>query len=561
MNSLDPFLWGFLITFLALVAVFSVSGIRAFLSWHPGVVAFLNWDLHRATSFPRRVAALIRSLPRSDAAGDTLGGAGQTHPMDLSAPDVLRHRSFTAPAPRLVDSVQYRLRDAAHLTVEVVLRIIRELKSPDPSAPAWSPSRRTYRLTSVLFIVLASAVAATLIWLSPNGVIQDKLGPGQELGYMYLGPALAISLLLFSCAVVKIWWQNRYGRVAGNLLLGVSLGFLGWSALELLPNTYLLLNALGWVSFDSQVHGRLTVIQELTPQAAWLAVGLTLLLTGAAAMRDWMKGVGSTLAIAAAWLSFGFIGWWVMDDLGKTIPVVGGLGAVIFAASMSQSLAVGAARSVNADNVLVAGVSRWLTQSRVRALNVGILVGIYAAFLRPLIFDTLNYAALWEWLLGVSIVIGLAMLTGGQINKLRHRAGLERQVQEWRSHELTVQALPHETMEKLVQSQRTFVETAIKEDLLVYVIGLLNENRVPQARIIEMVRPIVNYSEDPVPRLALWGAHHRRQVRNVAIRTSLLRAWIAQIGQLTPQLGGGYVVQESSRHFQALEPRRESVRA
>jgi hypothetical protein len=195
-----------------------------------------------------------------------------------------------------------------------------------------------------------------------------------------------------------------------------------------------------------------------------------------------------------------------------------------------------------------------------RVLNVGILVGIYAAFLRPLIFDVLNYAALWEWLLGVSIVMGLALLTGGQINKLRHRATRERQLQEWRSHELTVQALPHETMERLVQAQRAFVETAMKEDLLVCVIGFLNENRVPQASIIEMVRPIVNYSEAPAPRLALWGANGKRHVRNLAIRTSLLRAWVAEISRLTPQLGGGYVVQESSGQFQSLESRREPVR-
>ena len=233
---------------------------------------------------------------------------------------------------------------------------------------------------------------------------------------------------------------------------------------------------------------------------------------------------------------------------------------VIFTASVSQSLAVGSTHSVNADNVLVAGVSRWASQSRTRALNVGILVGIYAAFLRPLIFDALNYAALWEWLLGVSIVIGLAALTGGQINKLRHTAGRERQLQEWRTHELTVQALPHETMEKLVASQWAFVDEGIKEDLLVYVIGLLNDNRVPQARIIEMVGPIVNYSETQLPRLALWDARRRHQKRNVAIRARLLRVWIAEIGQLTPHLGSGYVVQESSRYFQSLEPRRESAR-
>ena len=496
--------------------------------------------------------------------GDTLERPGQTHPMNLFASTLVRSRAIAALSIGFVAYLRDRLRSTARRTAEAFLRTIRrtirELKSPDPSSPAWSPSRQTYHLTSLSLIALASAVAAALINLSPNGLIQDNLGAGQRLGYMFLVPALASILLLFSCAMVKIWWRNRYGRVAGNLLLGTFLGVLGWSALQLLPNTYLLLNALGFGSFDSLVHQRLLEIQVLSLHAALLAVGLTLLLTEAVAIRGWSSGVGSTFAFAVAWFYFGVISLWAMIELGETVPVVAGLGLIIFAASVSQSLALGAAYSVNADNVLVAGVSRWATQSRLRVLNVGILVGIYAAFLRPLIFDVLNYAALWEWLLAVSIVIGLALLTGGQINKLRHTANRERQLQEWRSHELTVQALPHETMERLVQAQRAFVESAVKEDLLVYVIGFLNDNRVPQASIIEMVRPIVNYSEAPVPRLALWGANGRRHVRDVAIRTSLLRAWVAEISRLTPQLGGGYVVQESSRHFQSLESRREPAR-
>ncbi len=490
---------------------------------------------------------------------------GPTNPIIRLRLAELLDRGFTAPARRLTDYIQHRLRQdrlrtPAHMAKGAVLQIIQVLKSPDPSAPAWRPSRRTYRLTSISLIALAAAVAASLIWLSPNGLIKDKLGPGQEIGYAFLGPALAISLLLFSCALVKLWWRNRYGRVAGNLLLGASLGVLGWSAFELLPRTYLLLNALGRVSFDPQLHDRLREIHELKLQTALLALGLTVLLTAALAIRGWSKGYGSTIIIAAAWLYFGSLTWWGMDNLGDTIPVVAGLGVVIFAASVSQILATGAVHSVNADNVLAAGVSRWLSQSRVRALNVGLLVGIYAAFLRPLIFDVLNYASLWEWLLGVSTIMGLAALTGGQINKLRHASDRERQLQEWRTHELTVQALPHETMEKLVEAQRAFVDEGIKEDLLVYVIGFLNDNRVPQARIIQMVSPIVNYAETPLPRLALWGARTRQQERTVAIRTSLLRDWIAEIGALTPHLGGGYAVQESSRYFQSLEPSRRPAR-
>ena len=45
------------------------------------------------------------------------------------------------------------------------------------------------------------------------------------------------------------------------------------------------------------------------------------------------------------------------------------------------------------------------------SVNVGVLVGVYAAFLRPLIFEVLNYPILWEWLLAACIVVGFGLLT------------------------------------------------------------------------------------------------------------------------------------------------------
>ena len=432
---------------------------------------------------------------------------------------------------------------------------IESLTSTGGATPTWKPGSAVYRWTSAALILEALTIAALILSLAPNGLLQNRLGPERDLGYMYMAPAIIVSVLFFGSALAKLWWRNWIGRIADRLLFASGLSVLLWSAFSLLPNTYILLDALGYAGFDVGVHETLTNIESLNLPAALVPIGVSVLMSAAVPFQGSRHGVGSSAASAAAWLYAGGIGWWGMHILGEQLSLVAGLGIVFFAASVAQSLSIVARHGVTAGNVVVAGVSRWSSQSRLRVLNIGILVGIYVAFVRPLIFEALYYPLLWEWLLGASIVVGFALLTGGQINKLRHAAEHDEQWREWRSHELKVDALPDQAMQTLVEAQRAFVEDGAKADLLVSVVGFLTDNRIPNIEIVDIVEPMVNYVEKPVPRLALWGVRRRVREENVAARTALLRSWTVIIQELVPQLARGYLVRESSTELQAMASR------
>jgi hypothetical protein len=276
-------------------------------------------------------------------------------------------------------------------------------------------------------------------------------------------------------------------------------------------------------------------------------------------MRHWHNGLGPSVVSAAAAVYAGGLTMWALDVLGDRVSVVAGLGVVAVAVSISLAFALMASHGVGASNVVVAGVSRWADQSRLRAVNVGFLIGVYAAFLRPMIFGSLNCSLIWEWLLGSAVIVGFAMLTGGQINKLRHAADTNQEWKDWHTHQLKeIEELPHESMERLTLAQKAFVEMGIKEDLITNLVAFLHENRVPMNEIIEMVGPIVNHQDSRVSRLAFLGTRRRTRERNIAARRVLLRDWTSIIQDLVPQLTRGYVIRESQRPAQH-NPENEGV--
>ncbi|MCH8832522.1 MAG: hypothetical protein IID00_07210, partial [Chloroflexi bacterium] len=327
---------------------------------------------------------------------------------------------------------------------------------------------------------------------------------------------------------------------------GAGVSVLAWLAISISATVYLLISSQGHLEFQTGIHENLLALSDIRWPAILLPVGLGLLLSAQHPMRRWHNGLGSSAVSASASVYTGVLAMWALNILGERVTVVAGLGVLALAVSISLALAFMASHGVGAANVVVAGVSRWAAQSRLRVVNVGFLIGVYAAFLRPLIFGSLNYSLIWEWLLGTSVIVGFALLTGGQINKLRHAAEMDQQWKEWRTHRLKeAEELPHEGMEQLAQAQKAFVDIGIKEDLIVNLVSFLRDNRIPVNDIVGMVEPIVNHQDRPISRLAVWGARRRTRERNQATRRVLLKDWTEIIQDLVPQLSRGYVIRES----------------
>lgn len=439
-------------------------------------------------------------------------------------------------------------------------RAAHALFSPGEVVPPWREDPTALRWTAITLLAGGLAVLGILLWLAPNGLLYRRLAPQQDFIPQYLAAALGVSFILIGSAMAKLWWRNQIGQAADGLLFAAAVSVLFWSAISLLPDSYVLMDSLDYLSFDNTVYEALVETIPLRLPAALLPIGVSLILAAGTPFRTRQNDVWWSVAAAGAWLYGGGMTWWGSHILGAHTPVVAGLGVVSFSGAIALAFATMAAHGVGAENVVVAGISRWATQSRLRAVNVGIVVGFYAAFIRPLIFGSLHYSLLWEWLLGVSIILGFALLTGGQINKLRHAAERDQIWKDWRNHQLMdPAAIPHQDFNNLVMVQRTFVELGIKADLVSYLVAFLRDNRIPLDEIAAMVEPAVNYEERRLPRLAWWGVRRKTQERNVAERKELLRVWTESIQRMAPQLSSGYVIRESQRASQAAGPARNEL--
>ena len=478
-----------------------------------------------------------------------------TYASQLSAgagSDAVGHARTTATTRRFIDRVRDWIGKLARRVLDA------PAFAHEPAFAPWRDDPNIRRWTVVALAVGTATMVMVLLWLAPGGTLYGGLEDDRSFVPQYLTAGLGACVLLLGSALAKLWWRNRLGRTVEYTFFGAGISVLAWLAISISPTVYVLLDSQGHLGFQKEIHESLLSLLALRWPVTLLPVGLGLILSARHPMRHWHKGLGSSMVSASASVYAGGLAMWALNILGERVTVVAGLGVVALTVSISLALSLMASHGVGAANVVVAGVSRWAAQSRLRVVNVGFLIGVYAAFLRPLIFGSLNYSLIWEWLLGTSVIVGFALLTGGQINKLRHAAEKDQQWKEWRTHQLKeAEDLPHEGMEQLSLAQKAFVDIGIKEDLIANLVAFLRDNRIPVNDIVGMVEPIVNYQDRPIPRLALWGARRRTRERNTAARRVILRNWTVIIQDLVPQLSRGYVIRESNS---AIQPNAEDER-
>ena len=87
-------------------------------------------------------------------------------------------------------------------------RLWRFLAGNQEGEPEWKAGSRVYRMTSGALILGGVIISAIIVGLAPNGLLQNRLGGEQDLGYLYFGPALGASLLFLAFTLAKLWWRK-----------------------------------------------------------------------------------------------------------------------------------------------------------------------------------------------------------------------------------------------------------------------------------------------------------------------------------------------------------------
>ncbi len=316
-------------------------------------------------------------------------------------------------------------------------------------------------------------------------------------------------------------------RWTGSLMLAISLGFIVWGALSSLPNvTALLLNRWPLLLVGHATEPYFSQFFEARYLIGVFVAGIyavAKLPQGANVTQDveympLAKAVGYSLVGAAAWLAGA-----EMAELGHGSPLVGASVACgLFAAGVSHM-----ARYHTSSPVwVVSAASSLLAKSVYRTALLGVFLAFYGLLVRPLVYDVMLLAPLYEWF---TVVLFAAVA----INRMRRHA--KEQVApegappaewlDWSRHVQTVEDKQDPRLERLVGLQTRYVETGGWAHLWKYMLGLLLRNGTP----IQVAPGVFDPIRRDFDSYARWPPVPGRRARAKRRRASALAGTISRL--------------------------------
>jgi len=195
------------------------------------------------------------------------------------------------------------------------------------------------------------------------------------------------------------------------------------------------------------------------------------------------------------------------------------LSLAIFAGFVCASFAALAAFGEKSKSPIFSGIFKWLVNSQLSIMLIACFIIIYFGFFRPEILINWQYLQLLDWIIVVAMVWGSFSSVRGSINRLSAPLTYS----DWEKHTQKIENKIDEDLEYAERVQRQFVEDGVKEELVVYLVDVLQKNgRYSLQSISLQLDPLINYQDEPVPSLSFEWVKNRVSQRNRKNRAMLL---------------------------------------
>ncbi len=206
-------------------------------------------------------------------------------------------------------------------------------------------------------------------------------------------------------------------------------------------------------------------------------------------------------------------------------------GAVVGVGLLSLGLSQLARYAVDSPNPVLADAARWLLGSRVRGFMLGAAIAFYGVLLRPLIYETLWFAAVYEWLAVLVVALLAMMRIRGSLKAFVDSAEAAPSTwTRWDRHQQFFEDRPDPRWDLVSRWRQRFVESGEWVSLWTYLMGLLYWNEAPPESVRAVFRPLRNCVAAPA-RFTLWGwGRNRNRRREAALAESLQSAERALAG-------------------------------
>ena len=200
-------------------------------------------------------------------------------------------------------------------------------------------------------------------------------------------------------------------------------------------------------------------------------------------IRPLLTATGFTASACLLWLSLA-----PLSGQGHFFPLIG---AVAGAGLLTLALTQAAAYLTDLPDPLVANTGRWLAESRSRGFVMGAAFAFYGMLLRPLMYETLWFAAVYEWVVVLAIAVWAMFKMRGSLRTFVEDTGsAPARWTGWRRHEQRFEDHPDPRRELVARWQRRFADSGDWTSLWTYLMGLLCHSNAPPERASAVIRPL-----------------------------------------------------------------------
>ena len=200
-------------------------------------------------------------------------------------------------------------------------------------------------------------------------------------------------------------------------------------------------------------------------------------------IRPLLTATGFAAAACLLWLSMA-----PLSGLGHIFPLVGAVAGV---GLLTLALTQAAAYLSDFPEPMLSNTGRWLADSRPRGFVIGAAFAFYGMLLRPLMYETLWFAAVYEWVVVLAIAIWAMFKMRSSLRTFVEAAeAAPANWHGWQRHEQRFEDHPDPRRDLVSRWQRRFVDSGDWTSLWSYLMGLLCRSNASPEWARAVFRPL-----------------------------------------------------------------------
>ena len=217
---------------------------------------------------------------------------------------------------------------------------------------------------------------------------------------------------------------------------------------------------------------------------------------------DDVLGRHSSMVVAVLYGAVAFLAWATgtsMANLGHGLVLGGALaGAGLYLLALSHL----AGYVQHSSNRAVADIAGWLAASRIRALVLGMNIAFYLLLLRPVLYEYLWLAPLYEYVALLVLMLVVLMRVVDHLRAVEAAAGNGAPAwTDWSHHRQALDSRPDRRTEVTAGLRHAFVDRGEWKALWTYLMGLLYRGESSTESIRKVCRPLRNSASS----MTIWS--------------------------------------------------------